>query len=100
MAKLNVSARIPTEYNRGKLVPLFRDIETQVNGHAEGYISARYSAKSAAPTTGNWNLGDRIDNNTPAEAGTAGGKYVVEGWICVLAGSPGTWVERRVLTGN
>lgn len=55
---------------------------------------------SAAPTTGTWALGDLVYNTSPSEQGTAGGKYVIRGWICVAAGTPGTWVQDRGLTGN
>lgn len=39
---------------------------------------------TAAPTTGTWKVGDRVLNTTPAAAG-----YI--GWVCVVAGTPGTW---------
>lgn len=39
---------------------------------------------SAAPTTGTYNQGDIVYNNSPASAG-----YV--GWVCTVAGTPGTW---------
>jgi len=39
---------------------------------------------SAAPTTGYWNIGERVYDSTPS----AGGKL---GWVCVTAGTPGTW---------
>jgi parallel beta-helix repeat protein len=39
---------------------------------------------SAAPTTGTYNVGDIFYNSAP----TAGG-YI--GWVCVTAGTPGTW---------
>lgn len=55
---------------------------------------------AAAPTTGEWAQGDFVRNEAPAEAGSPGSKYVVHGWQCVVAGSPGTWVECRFLTGN
>ena len=38
----------------------------------------------AAPTTGAWRRGDRVFNSAPVAGGTAG-------WVCVAAGSPGTW---------
>lgn len=38
----------------------------------------------AAPTSGAWNKGDRVWNNFPAKGGPAF-------WICVTAGTPGTW---------
>lgn len=39
---------------------------------------------SAAPTTGNWVVGDIYLNSAPASGG-----YI--GWVCTVAGSPGTW---------
>lgn len=39
---------------------------------------------NAAPTAGTWKAGDRIYDYTPIAGGT-------EGWVCVTAGTPGTW---------
>jgi len=39
---------------------------------------------TAAPTTGTWGQGDRVWNVLPAAGGYTG-------WICVSAGTPGTW---------
>ena len=44
----------------------------------------RVGRASAAPTAGAWSLGDIVYNTAP----TAGG-FV--GWVCVTAGTPGTW---------
>lgn len=72
----------------------------QVNGISEGKVSAVQSATTAAPTTGTYQQGDFIRNSAPAELGTAGSKYVITGWTCTAAGTPGTWVACRSLTGN
>lgn len=40
--------------------------------------------ESAAPTTGTWQVGDIVYNDTPAAGGFIG-------WVCVTAGTPGTW---------
>lgn len=48
-----------------------------------GFKSA-ISYDSAAPTTGIWRVGDIVYNTAPASAG-----YV--GWVCTVAGTPGTW---------
>lgn len=47
-----------------------------------------------------WYPGDRLENKTAAELGTAGSKYTIDGWVNVAQGDPGTWVQRRSLTGN
>lgn len=39
---------------------------------------------SAAPTTGTWSVGDVVWNSAAAASG-----YI--GWVCVTAGTPGTW---------
>lgn len=39
---------------------------------------------TAAPTIGTWKRGDLVWNATPSAGGTPG-------WMCVTAGSPGTW---------
>jgi hypothetical protein len=65
-----------------------------------GSISGNTNQRTAAPTSGSWAVGDQVKNSAPAEAGSAGSKYVITGWICVSSGSPGTWKEMRCLTGN
>jgi len=57
---------------------------------------------TAAPTSGrlNWERGDIVWNSLPVEAGSAGNRYVILGWVCVATGTPGTWVEMRASTGN
>jgi hypothetical protein len=72
----------------------------QLNALTEGRLSAVHNAATAAPTTGDWAQGDFIRYAAPVEAGTAGSKYVLLGWICVASGTPGTWKECRALTGN
>jgi len=91
IAKLNVDI---------DLLRVLRDIANQLNGLSEGRITNSYTALTAAPTTGTWNQGDRILNSAPSELGTAGSKYTIEGWVCTVSGTPGTWVQRRCLTGN
>lgn len=78
----------------------FKQIAQQVNSVSEGRMAGTYNAATAAPTTGTWAKGDYIKNSAPAEAGAASSKYVVLGWVCSVAGTPGTWLQCRVLTGN
>jgi len=58
------------------------------------------TAGTVAPTTGTWAQGDKCRNTAPSESGTAGSKTVTIGWICTASGTPGTWLDMRVTTGN
>ena len=95
--KLNRTSRMPLD---PETIRWYREIAIQVNSLSEGSISAAYNATTAAPTTGTYAQGDQIRNSAPAEAGTAGGKYIITGFICTVAGTPGTWLTLRSLTGN
>jgi hypothetical protein len=95
--KLNVVPRANVDAETARW---YREVAQQVNAVSEGRLSGSYTASTAAPTTGTWTVGDKVRNSAPAEAGTAGSKYVVEGWICTVAGTPGTWLQQRTLTGN
>jgi hypothetical protein len=77
-----------------------REHATQINLISEGRIAGFYTALTAAPTSGTWMQGDFVKNSAPSELGAASSKYVIDGWTCVVSGTPGTWVQRRFLTGN
>lgn len=47
-------------------------------------VGLTITAGTAAPTAGTWKVGDIRFNSSPAAASTPG-------WVCVVAGSPGTW---------
>jgi hypothetical protein len=55
---------------------------------------------SGAPTAGTWGVGDRVAVTSPTIAGTSGSQYMVVGYRCTTAGTPGTWTAERVLTGT
>lgn len=76
------------------------DVARQLNGLSEGKAHVLHTSTTAAPTAGTYGLGDFVANSTPSELGTAGSKYVILGWKNVLAGTPGTFVQVRTLTGN
>lgn len=97
MSKLNKTPRVNVDPETARW---YREIATQVNGMAEGSIAAIYNATMAAPTTGTWARGDQVRNSAPSELGSAASKYVITGWICTVAGTPGTWLQLRSLTGN
>lgn len=63
-------------------------------------LTRRIQHSTAAPVAGTWSVGDIVVNTAPAEAGTAGSKYITLGWTCTVAGTPGTWLPMRTLTGN
>lgn len=50
-------------------------------------------AGTAAPTTGTWNKADMVINQSP----TAGQPW---GWVCTVAGTPGTWVPLMQVQGT
>ncbi|WP_339191979.1 hypothetical protein NST68_21160 [Paenibacillus sp. FSL E2-0230] len=55
----------------------------------------------AKPNFEKWVVGDKIENSNPVEAGAAGTKYIVKGWVAANNGSGGfVWLEDRALTGN
>jgi hypothetical protein len=91
---------LTNEYNRGTVEDKFREVCNQLNGLSEGRIANRNNALASTPTAGTFKQGDFVANSTPSEAGTAGGKYIVTGWICTVSGTPGTFKESRVLTGG
>jgi hypothetical protein len=92
-------AALPLQY-RQKLAEVYRAIAYQLNGISEGSITARHNASTAAPTGAAqaYQKGDFVPNSNPTETGTAPNTYIILGWICTVAGSPGTWEECRVLT--
>jgi hypothetical protein len=83
-----------------QLTKLFREFASQLNSLSEGKIQAVTNSGTAAPTAGTYAQGDKVWHSAPVEAGSAGNKYVVIGYVCVAAGTPGTWLPMRVLTGN
>ena len=55
-----------------------------LNNFFDQIVRAQEVRDTAAPTVGSWKVGQRVWNSVP----TAGG---VMGWVCVTAGTPGTW---------
>jgi hypothetical protein len=105
--KLNETPQLPygpeSEYDKRlatEFYKLLRLIAQKVNGIASGSVNALDGGATSVPTVGTWAQGDFVRNLNPTELGTAGSKYVLNGWSCVAGGTPGTWVQRRFLTGN
>ena len=61
--------------------------------------NSRIFEGTSAPVTGTWLKGDFIDNNNKILMGTAPDRYILQGYICGVAGTQGTWYESRTLTG-
>ena len=102
MPKLNLEQFVHQEYDRSLMTEMARQIEDAINRLSSGAIYQHYNATTSAPTgtTVAHSLGDFVKNATPTELGTAGSMYLVVGWLCVASGTPGTFREARVLTGN
>ena len=109
MARVSPDPRLPVippdadQYTRNlnvQWIQIYREMATQLNLLSEGYMQATTNATTAAPTTGTYAVGDFIRKSNPVEAGSASSKYVIIGWVCSVAGTPGTWLQCRFLTGN
>lgn len=83
-----------------KTKQILTQIIDQLNPLSDGLVSASTTATTSPPTTGPHQEGDFIRNSAPTVSGAAGSQYVVIGWTCVSAGTPGTWVPCRCLTGT
>lgn len=100
MTKLVGAQRLPQQYHRQTIFEVFRAAEDQVNRLAEGRLTARHNAMTAAPTTGQWARGDIVWNSEPSELGSAGTKYLILGWMNVSTTDTADFKDMRVLTGN
>lgn len=102
MSRLQDAPYLPAELPAlvRQLDTLYRNTAQQVNQLSEGLMVANYAASTAAPTTGAHAVGDVVLNSAPAELGVAASKYIIYQWICTVAGTPGTWLQCRFLTGN
>jgi len=100
--RLFLEQYLQKDYDFALMAELMRHVEDAINRLSEGRIYQHYNAAASAPTgtTVAYQVGDKVWNTTPTELGTAGNRYMIVGWMCVAAGSPGTWREMRVLTGN
>jgi hypothetical protein len=77
------------------LVDFLGPLARKVNAMASGAFSEADNATDTVPTAPAA-PGDFVKKKTRAEVGTAGSKYVLDGWEYV----GGAWRERRYLTGN
>ena len=98
--RLNVKNQLLTEYSRIRIEAILNQITNQLNGISEGTAAYVTNAYTTSPISGTYAIGDFVKNSAPSETGAAASKYIILGWICTVAGTPGTWLQCRVLTGN
>lgn len=100
--RLSLVQRIQPGYSPQVLAAVLGDVERQVNNLTEGKVQAVTNAHTAAPTGTSqpYAVGDFVRKSDPAEVTAAGATYLIIGYICTVAGSPGTWEECRVLTAD
>lgn len=65
---------------------VFRTGDTATANYRRDANGKRVVAGPAAPTTGAWLQGERVINDAPVVGSS-------KGWVCTVAGSPGTWVS-------
>lgn len=96
--KLSADPRLPGHMDselRARLYELWRSFALSINTG-----SMWDDEGTAIPTSGSFSVGYKRKNSAPSELGSGGSKYLIIGWCCVASGSPGTWTDMRVLTGN
>jgi len=82
--RINVDQEIPRDYDAGVFTRILRRITQQLNLFSEGFVQAATNATTGPPTTGTYQQGDFIRNSAPGS-----GEFF--GWVCIVAGTPGTW---------
>lgn len=106
MSKLFLEQKVPYQYDRQVFSDIIRAICGQVNPLSEGKLNARYNAQASVPsgTAVAYAVGDVVyDSNATVRASVAPGlaaSYVRIGWMNTAPGTPGTFVELRILTGT
>jgi hypothetical protein len=105
--RLEENPQLPMNPDTAYLVSLtqflsrvLKNTAQKVNQIGDGRINGSDFTAAVIPTTGMFRQGDFVKNSAPVEAGTAGSRYVVIGWICTVSGTPGTLLPVRTLTGN
>jgi hypothetical protein len=76
------------------------DLNVPFNGPAQvvnsatgnSLISRLIGFRTAPPTTGTWQAGDIFKNSAPSANST-------KGWVCTVAGTPGTWMAEELVSG-
>ena len=100
MPRLNLEQFLSNDYDRSLMVEMVRQVEDAINRLSEGRIYQNYNAATSEPsgTAQSYQVGDVVRNLSPTPTGSP--EYVLWGWLCVASGSPGTFRELRIPTGN
>jgi lysophospholipase L1-like esterase len=67
-----------------EIVKLYANDQPTLLGKIRRVNGSILTQGTAAPTTGYFLRGDKVENTTPSASGYSG-------WVCVTSGSPGTW---------
>lgn len=79
----NTSSVSPANGVRGGQIMIPAVISTK---HGTSSDQSRIAYYNVSPDRGTWSVGDRVLNSSPAVGQP-------KGWICTVAGTPGTWVS-------
>ena len=100
--KLNSTPKVPVEYQRSKFIEILSGVDTKVNALAEGRLQGRHYTGTETPSSSAIlaAVGDIVWNSNTTVQGTVTAQYILTGWVCTTAGTPGVWRDMRVLTGT
>lgn len=80
------------------------DTDSATSQQRRLFLRRSIQTASAMPTSGAWNQGDFVINDSPSVLGTAGSRYILHGWTRLTNGSNHVlntdWAESRTLTGT
>lgn len=102
ISKLSISQNDFASF-RKVIQDTLNNVIDQLNNISAGQLAATTNAFTGPPTSATavpYAQGDYVKNSAPTVLGTAGSQYVILGWVCVVPGSPGTWVPCEVKTGS
>ena len=98
MARLSFFFFLQEKYDPNTLVDIITQLTTQVNNVSEGRLAGRYYNVTVSPnsTAVAGAVGDFASNANITVIGATPNRYVIPGWVCNVAGTPGTWQPLQV----
>lgn len=106
MSKLDTLAQqVGAEYNKSSISDIVRALTSSIGLLSDGRIQGRITATTVPSGSAvAYTPGDVVWDSAPTVRGSVApgvaASYVRLGWVNVSAGSPGTFVEWRILTGT